>query len=56
MNRREPLDDLDVYTGPRLTSTLNTMKTIDSVINSFVQLYFSCILFKSLCIITIDKQ
>lgn len=25
----EPLDDLDVYTGTRLTSILNTMKTID---------------------------
>ena len=36
MNRREPLDDLEVYRGPRLTSTLNTIKTIDSATNSFV--------------------
>ena len=30
--------DLDVYTGPRLTSTLNTIKTTDSMINISVQL------------------
>ena len=38
MNRRKPLDDLDVYTGLRLTSTFNTMKTIDCIL---ISLYFT---------------
>ena len=51
MNQRNPLDDLDVYTGTRLTSTLNTMKTIDSVVNICSCFNFDwCIHFKSLCI------